>query len=80
MKRELQAYRRRMEQFNHWENGKRKAKSKTVLLEEFLILYSLIEELPEAAKIRNREAHLDHLIAVQKRLAKIRSKKEKVKR
>ena len=70
MKSELQAYKRRMEHFNHWEDGKRRAKSNTVLLEEFLILYSLIEEIPEAVVIKNREAHLDHLITVQRRLAR----------
>ena len=70
MKSELQAYKRRMEHFNHWEDGKRRAKSNTVLLEEFLILYSLIEEIPEAVVIKNREAHLDQLITVQRRLAR----------
>jgi len=65
-----------MEHFNHWEDGKRKAKSNTLLLEEFLILYSLIEEMPEAVIIRNRKAHLDHLMTVQRRLSRIESKKE----
>ena len=70
MKSELQAYRQRMEKFNHWEVEERRAKSEEALLEEFLILFNLVEEIPEAVVIKSRESHLNHLIAVQKRLAK----------
>ncbi len=70
MRGELQAYRRRMEKFNHWEVEERRAKSEQTLLEEFLILFDLVEEIPEAVVIKSRESHLNHLIDVQKRLAK----------
>ncbi len=66
----MQAYRRRMEKFNHWEVEERRAKSEEALLEEFLILFNLVEEIPESVVIKSRESHLNHLIAVQKRLAK----------
>ena len=68
MKAELQAYRRRMETFNHWEVKERRTKSEDILLEEFLILFNLIEEIPESVVIKSRESHLTHFIAVQKRL------------
>lgn len=70
MRGELQAYRQRMEKFNHWEVEERRKKSEQALLEEFLILFNLVEEIPEAVVIKSRESHLNHLIAVQKRLAK----------
>ena len=77
MRAELQAYRRRMEKFNHWEVEERRAKSEETLLEEFLILFNLVEEIPEAVIIKSRESHLNHLIAVQKRLAREKVKGEK---
>ena len=69
MRNELQAYRRRMKKFNHWDIENRRAKSEEDLLKEFLILFDLIEEMPEAIVISSQESHLNHLVAVQKRLS-----------
>jgi len=74
MKAELHAYRLRMEKFNLWELEERRAKSEEVLLEEFLMLFNLVEEIPESVVKKSRESHLKHLIAVQKRLARVKVK------
>ena len=68
MKRKLKDYRDQLNRFNRWEDRENRKKSEEEKLRQFFILFDLNRQMSESVIKKAQQAHLQHLIDMQRPL------------
>jgi cytochrome oxidase Cu insertion factor (SCO1/SenC/PrrC family) len=71
MKSELKEYREQLDRFNRWEDKQNRKKSEEEKLRQFFILFDLNRQLSESVIKKAHQAHLQHLIDIQRFLKRM---------
>ncbi len=68
MKNEILKFRDNLSRYNQWEDEQRSSLSKSEKLQEFLMLFNLVEYMSVKEVKRQQKRHLENLVEMQVRL------------